>query len=182
MKQIGILTMMAAILAVLLTSGCTSSPEQGDYNIGSYTVTFDGIEEYKYAGQDPSVPNEFKTDSGISYKEYGRAFWKENAKGHMSIAIDDYAVQMYKENQDPREVLKSLIKMNDEKTIEDINISGKPGILTKEKFTWPEGYPGATYFIYYWLDEKTRVSAYFQERQTDKWEDMSKSMMSIKVS
>lgn len=178
MDSIKVSALITAITAALVFAGSAS----GDYNIGPYTVTFDGIEEYKYTGQDPSVPNEFETDSGISYKEYSRAFWKENMKGYMSIGIDDYAVQMYKENQDPREVLKSLIKISDKITIEDINIGGKPGILTKEKFTWPEGYPGATYFIYYWLDAKTRVLAYFQESPTDKWEDLSDSMMSIKVS
>ena len=38
------------------------------------------------------------------------------------------------------------------------------------------------YIIYYWLDPKTIVSAYFIESPTDKWEDMKKSMMSIDVS
>lgn len=178
MQIIKLSALIAAITAALVFT-CNAS---GDYNIGPYTVTFDGIEEYKYTGQDPSVPNEFKTDSGISYKEYVRAFWKENVKGYMSIGIDDYAVQMYKENQDPIEVLKSLIEINDKKTIEYIKIGGKPGILTKEKFTWPEGYPGTTYFVYYWLDAKTRVLAYFQESPTDKWKDLSNSMVSIKVS
>ena len=84
--------------------------------------------------------------------------------------------------QDSREVLKSLIELNDKMTIENIKINGKAGILVKEKGTWASGEPATTYFIYYWLDPKTIVSAYFIESPTDKWEDMKKSMMSIDVS
>jgi hypothetical protein len=178
MKLINAAVSIATITMMLVFAANASS----NYAIGPYTVTFDGIEEYKYAGQDPIKPNEFKTDSGISYSEYSRLFWKENMQGSMTIGIDNYAVQMYKDNQDPRDVLKSLIHPNDKTTIEDITINGKVGILTKEKIVWAGGEPGVTYFLYYWLDPKTRVLAYFMESPTDKWDDMSKSMLSINVS
>ena len=103
-------------------------------------------------------------------------------QGSMTIGIDNYAAQMYSANQDPREALKSLIQPNENTTIDDIEIDGKPGILTKEKITWAGGEPGFTYNIYYWLDPKTRVLAYFMESPTDMWDDVRKSMMSIKVS
>ena len=107
---------------------------------------------------------------------------KENDKGSMTIGIDNYADQMYNDNQDPREVLKSLIQPSDKTTIENITINGKLGILTKEMGTWASGEPAVTYFIYFWLDTKTIVSAYFIENPTDKWDDTKKSMKSLEVS
>jgi len=176
MKIIKNLNLIALIIIMLAFTGCASSC----YTIGPYIVTFDGIEEYKHAI--PESGPTFKVDSGVSYTGYDRTFLKENDKGSMTIEIDNYANQMYKDGQDSREVLKSLIELNDKMTIENIKINGKAGILVKEKGTWASGEPATTYFIYYWLDPKTIVSAYFIESPTDKWEDMKKSMMSIDVS
>lgn len=180
------LTIFAGLIALITTmtafSGCASSY----YIIGPYTVTFAGIEEYKTAI--PESGPTLKTDSGISYTGYSRTFLKENDKGSMTIGIYNYADQMYKDDQDPRdalkslEALKSLIQPNDKTTIENIKTNGKPGILIKKKGTWASGEPSISYFIYYWLDPKTIVSAYFIESPTDKWEDTKKSMMSIDVS
>ncbi len=178
MKLKEFVILIAMVLAVLLIAGCASSGK----NIGPYTVTFDGIdEEYKYGGES-SKAKEFKTDSGVSYTEYSRMFWKENMEGDITIGVNTYAIPMYNDNQNPREVLKSLIEPNDNITIENIEMDGKPGILAKEKFIWAGGEPGATYMLFYWLDPKTRVGAYFMESPKNKWDDASKAMMSIKVS
>ena len=107
MKIIKNLNLIALIIIMLAFTGCASSY----YTIGPYIVTFDGIEEYKHAI--PESGPTFKVDSGVSYTGYDRTFLKENDKGSMTIEIDNYANQMYKDGQDSREVLKSLIELND---------------------------------------------------------------------
>jgi len=176
MKLIKFSGLIAFIIITLTFTGCASS----FYTIGPYTVTFDGIGEYKHAT--PESGPTFKVNSGTSYTEYSRTFFKENDKGSMTIGVDNYANQMYKDSQDPREVLKNLVQLNDKMTIENIKINGKTGILAEEKGTWANGEPATTYFIYYWLDSKTIISAYFIESPTDKWNNVKKSMMSINVS
>lgn len=105
MKLLKFAGLIALTTAILTFVGCASSY----YIIGSYTINFNDIEEYKHATPE-SGPSRDYTDSGIPYTGNSRTVFKEDDKGSMTIGINNYEDPMYTDNQDPREVLKSLMR------------------------------------------------------------------------